>query len=118
MNKVFSNPVFISTLDTYGDTTGFILLDNALAAAKAGQVNPDLITSAANSALAMVQKYNLFNLGVIDSNDLYLLRLVTSGVLYTNNVQDQTLLSNIVKFGDALSEANKMAGYALNMILK
>ena len=117
MNKIFSNPVFISILDSYGDQTGFILLDKALATAKTGIINPDYLTSAANSALEMVQKYNLFNLGVVDANDIHLLKLVTSGILYTNNIQDQTLLSNIVKFGNVLSEANQMAGYALGMIL-
>ncbi len=116
MNKIFSNPAFISLMDTYGDMTGFITLDKCLANAKLGIMDTNALTNAVNTVVALTNKYNLFNLGIIDQNDLYMMGLVTSGMLYTNDAKDQTLLSNIVKFGDAINAANNVAGYALNMI--
>lgn len=117
MNKIFSNPAFVSLLDNYGDMTGFITLDRYLSTVRFGTPNPQLLTSYVTDVLNLANKYNLFNVGILDQSDLHILTLVTSGILYTNNVQDQTLLSNITKFSNAISEANKMANYVLGMVL-
>lgn len=118
MNKIFSNPMFISLLDNYSDMTGFITLDRYLNINRgAGMVNPQLLTSYVTECVNLAHKYNLFNVGILDQNDLHILTLITSGILLTNNVQDQTLLANITKFTNTIAEANKMANYVLGMIL-